>query len=105
MTSVWSDETLIDVTGQFSHALTGTTIVFGTIVLFAPKWLSITLPLFIVYASVKEFWYDNAYETEEQRGSNAEDFGFYCCGAVIALALWCCRLYYDHRMNRYKPVW
>lgn len=105
MTAVWSDETLTDVTGQFSHALTGTTIVFGTIVLFAPKWLAVTLPLFIVYASVKEFWYDNTYETAEQRGSNWEDWGFYMVGMVTALALWGCRVYYDRRMNHYKPLW
>jgi len=102
MTAIWSDQTLSDVAAQFSHALAGSTIVFGTIVLFAPMWLAATLPLFIIYACVKELWYDTVYETAAQRGSNAEDFGFYCVGAVAALLLYACRLYYDYRRNGHK---
>jgi hypothetical protein len=67
--------------------------------LFGVKWMYATVPLFILYASLKEFWYDQNYETEEQRGSNLEDWGFYMIGLVSALLLWCFRLYYDYRVS------
>lgn len=40
----------------------------------------------IVFAMIKEFWYDYKYETPEVRGSSLEDFAFYALGAIVAYA-------------------
>jgi len=40
---------------------------------------------FALYAAVKEFWYDQNYETPEVRGSNLRDFLFYLLGDALAI--------------------
>lgn len=43
----------------------------------------------IAYAAVKEFWYDENYETVEVRGSNLTDFLYYIAGVALGLAIVC----------------
>ena len=50
----------------------------------------IALPIIVVLALAKEFWYDATYELPRQTfADNAMDFGFFCLGAGIGLAIDC----------------
>jgi hypothetical protein len=41
----------------------------------------------LVFAAVKEFWYDYKYETPDVRGSSLLDFSMYCAGTLVAVGL------------------
>ena len=41
----------------------------------------------LLFAAVKEFWYDHTYETPATRGSDLEDFLFYALGAGAELLI------------------
>ena len=47
----------------------------------------IGLGIGILYAAIKEGWYDVYYEDTETRGSGLVDFAFYCLGMGIALLI------------------
>lgn len=73
---------------QKSHMLGGACAIWGTIVLFGARWIWLAAVLMTAFAAAKEFWYDNIWETAEERGSNLRDFTFYLVGQVAALALY-----------------
>lgn len=50
----------------------------------AKFWASLGVMLF---AAVKEFWYDHTYESPETRGSDLEDFLFYALGVAAELLI------------------
>lgn len=50
----------------------------------AKFWASLGVLLF---AAVKEFWYDHTYESPETRGSDLEDFLFYVFGVAAELVI------------------
>jgi hypothetical protein len=63
---------------------------WGAMILFAAGTLRASvLTLFAIAfvcgiaAAVKEFWYDEHYETPEVRGSSLEDFVFYFLGVSV----------------------
>jgi hypothetical protein len=73
---------------QAGHFAGGAAIVFGLVVLTHHH--SFAWPAFLIVlalAGVKEFWYDEKYETAEVRGSSVEDFVFYAFGAGFAAIL------------------
>jgi hypothetical protein len=41
----------------------------------------------LLYAAVKEFWYDAKYENAATRGSDLEDFSFLVAGPLLALVI------------------
>ena len=41
----------------------------------------------IIAAAVKEFWWDSHEENAATRGSDLEDFAFYCVGIAYALLI------------------
>jgi hypothetical protein len=41
----------------------------------------------VVFAAVKEFWYDHTYESPQTRGSDLEDFLFYALGSTVELLI------------------
>jgi len=41
----------------------------------------------VVFAAVKEFWYDHTYEAPATRGSDLEDFLFYALGVAAELLI------------------
>lgn len=41
----------------------------------------------VLFAAIKEFWYDHTYESPETRGSDLEDFLFYVLGAAAQLVI------------------
>ena len=76
-----------DFVSQNAHALGGALAVLGPAALLG-EWYAVGgAVLVMVFAAVKEFWYDEHYETAEVRGSSLRDFTFYGVGAVTALLL------------------
>ena len=55
--------------------------------LFKWSWYLALVTLGVAAAGVKEFWYDKNYENAATRGSDFEDFSFYCLGIIIAIAV------------------
>jgi hypothetical protein len=47
-------------------------------------WL---LPVGVALAAWKEFYWDKHKEPADERGSDLEDFSFYCLGMAVALAV------------------
>ena len=43
--------------------------------------------VWILYAGIKEFWYDANFETVEIRGSSIEDFVFQLMGSAVGIIL------------------
>ena len=72
---------------QMSHILCGSTIVFGTLLLFNLHVLIFVLSVYVIVTGVKEFWYDYHYEDAVTRGSSLLDFVMYQTGAFVALGL------------------
>jgi hypothetical protein len=72
---------------QLSHTGWGLAIVFGGKVIFHGRWYLLLAALWIAYAAVKEFWWDQRYENPEERGSSGEDFLFATGAAMLAVAI------------------
>jgi hypothetical protein len=80
-------KTLWETTAQFAHAGTACAIMEGV-----RKYSSLRVALIVggvalVAAAIKEFWYDQNYETTDERGSNLLDFSMYAVGIVLGLLL------------------
>jgi hypothetical protein len=58
--------------------------IYLTIGRFSFHWMLYLAPVGIALAAWKEFWYDRHYESDEERGSDLEDFAFYCIGIAYA---------------------
>ena len=59
------------------------------IVLLGARW-DLALPFtaaWIVYVTLKEFWWDECYELPDERGSSVEDFCFATAGAAVGLGV------------------
>ncbi len=98
--SGYVSETEFNTVSQISHTLGGLTAVFATIVLLSPKALWVICPIYIVFFSVKEFWYDPVYQTAAESGSSGEDLGIYLAGLFGGLLLWGLRLLLDRHWWR-----
>lgn len=72
---------------QLAHVAGGLAAVWGSIVLFGQSSIWIAMVSTAAVTAVKEFWYDQHYETEVVRGSNLEDWTFYQVGSVSAMLL------------------
>lgn len=70
---------------QKAHFLAGTTSVFLGYLLHQMRGALICGGLLILFALIKEFWYDQNYEDPEERGSNLRDFMYYFVGVNFAL--------------------
>jgi VanZ family protein len=77
-----------DFVAQNAHLCFGALMVFVPTYIFGPGALWYAMALFLVYALVKEFWYDERYETVEVRGSSLKDFLFYMLGAALGLVVY-----------------
>ena len=73
-----------DTVSQSAHVWFGAFVVFVANLFHAP-WIGFFV--LAVFAAVKEFWYDQNYESPEVRGSNFKDFSFYMLGGAVALFL------------------
>jgi hypothetical protein len=87
-TSPGIDPALFNSVAQTGHTIAGALAVFAPLVLIGPMWRFVGAGVIVLWALVKEFWWDQHYETPEIRGSSLEDFTFYCVGAGIALLVY-----------------
>lgn len=71
---------------QNAHLLGGIVGIWAPFLIWGRLGALWAIPIVLVCAGIKEFWYDNKYETTEVRGSNFEDFFFYFVGVIIAIA-------------------
>jgi hypothetical protein len=86
MTDTGITPKLFNQVAQLGHFAGGAAIVLATVVL----WHDSRAPFagfigVLLAAGVKEFWYDEKYESVEVRGSSLEDFAFYVIGAGAAM--------------------
>lgn len=78
---------LFNQVAQLGHFAGGLAGLWGWVVLFHPSHLWIPMLVIAFVTGLKEFWYDQHFETPVVRGSNLEDWTFYQIGSVVALLL------------------
>ncbi len=71
---------------QYAHYFAGMAV-FLTIGRFSHRWMWYLLPVGVGLAALKEFVVDPRTENEATRGSDLEDFSFYCLGMALATAV------------------
>lgn len=91
-------------TGETAHVLAGLLVILGPIALFGPKYMWLWAGFMVLFASLKEFWYDENYETADERGSNLEDWGFYMIGTVVGIGLYKLKVYVWGETHAYKLI-
>lgn len=79
------DQLLFDVTAQNAHWLAGALAVVAIGVLAGKCSTVYTFVVGMALAAIKEFVWDQLMESDCDRGSNLEDFGFYCLGLVVGV--------------------
>jgi hypothetical protein len=79
------DDKTFNQVSQFAHFGCAAALVLAGAA-FGHVWIAAIAML--VWAVMKEFWYDEKYETPEVRGSGLEDFLFYAIGIVTAVLVW-----------------
>ena len=73
---------------QAGHFQAGCLAVFAPVALtHGLRWGFIGALLVVLFAAVKEFWWDHRYEVVAVRGSDLEDFLFYAIGPGPCLLL------------------
>jgi hypothetical protein len=71
----------------------GLHVALGSLAVSLPGWLwgthaaTIGAVSALVFAGIKEAWFDPHFETPATAGSGWEDFGFWCVGIVAAWLL------------------
>jgi hypothetical protein len=76
---------LFNQVAQLGHFAGGAAITLATVVLWRASYAPFAgFGIVVVLAAIKEFWFDEHYESAEVRGSNLEDFSFYLLGAGAA---------------------
>jgi hypothetical protein len=84
---------LFNQNAQKNHVLAGLAWVFGWVVLTGQETHWYFFAGGVVLAALKEFLYDQYCESPAVRGSNLEDFSFYCVGLCVATIM--CLLKWD----------
>ena len=82
-----------------SHIAGGMAWIFGGLTLFGQTYLVYLLATGLALCAVKEFWYDQNYETPDERGSNLEDFLEYSAGFLAALILYYAKLFIEYKLR------
>jgi hypothetical protein len=76
---------LFNSVAQAGHFAGGAALVLATVVLWHVAYAPfVGFGIVALAAAIKEFWYDEHYESTEVRGSSLEDFSFYLVGAGAA---------------------
>jgi hypothetical protein len=75
-----------EVAAQFAHFFTAAFLV-SQLGRFGLKGLLVGSIGMLVFAAIKEFWYDVKHENPLVRGSSPLDFGMYTAGNALAVVL------------------
>lgn len=70
-----------------AHVLMGLSFVLIAFMFGGWKWECGVATAIMVWAGVKEVWWDEAYETVDERGSGVADYVEYGAGVVLGLLL------------------
>jgi hypothetical protein len=79
-------QTDYNVSSQFAHFFTAAFLV-SQVGRIGHKSLFAAALAMLLWATVKEFWYDYAHEDPDVRGSSLLDFSMYCAGTILAVIL------------------
>jgi hypothetical protein len=86
MTDTGITPKLFNQVAQLGHFAGGAAIVLATVVVWRYAYAPfVGFGIVALASAVKEFWYDEHYESTEVRGSSFEDFMYYMVGATAAL--------------------
>ena len=73
---------------QVGHFTAGCLAVFAPVALtHRLLWGAVGAGLIVIFAGIKEGWWDRRFETPAVRGSSLEDFVFYLAGAALSFLL------------------
>lgn len=81
---------------QINHFIGGALAVILAGFLFGMPYFYAAGAAMGFYAAVKEFWYDEHYETTEVRGSSFKDFVFYVLGIIAGTAICIAKISFFH---------
>lgn len=70
---------------QIAHVAVAYAVVLSLLLVLGPGSLYWLIPVSVGAAAIKEFWYDEKYESASVRGSSLEDFLWYCVGIIGAI--------------------
>ena len=83
------DEKTFNLVSQLGHAAGGLASAWGSYMFWGWHGALWSLLVLAILVGVKEWWWDNKYETAEVRGSNLLDWSMWMVGSVVAnLAVW-----------------
>jgi hypothetical protein len=77
-----------EISSQFAHFFTAAFLVSQCGHFWGEGGLAVGAFGMLVWASIKEFWYDERYENPLVRGSSELDFAMYMAGSLLAVGLW-----------------
>jgi hypothetical protein len=81
------DERTFNLISQLGHFAGGLAVVFGSYSFWGWHGALISILVLAGLVAIKEFWWDNKYESVEVRGSNFLDWSMWMVGAAVALVL------------------
>jgi hypothetical protein len=77
-----------DKLAQKAHLLGGAIVIWGSILFFGRESIPFAWLAVLLLSGIKEFWWDETFETAEIRGSSLKDFAFYLLGAMLAISIY-----------------
>ena len=81
-------EKMFKFVAQTAHFFFGSTVGLLPLAINHAVWLTYLAPAFVVITAVKEFWYDEKYETPDIRQSSLLDFAMYNLGLLGPVIYW-----------------
>jgi hypothetical protein len=83
------DERTFNLVSQLGHFAGGLACAWGSYTFWGQHGALWSLLVLAALVGVKEFWWDNKYESAEVRGSNLLDWSMWMAGSAVAnLAVW-----------------
>lgn len=80
-----------------AHVLMGASFVLVGYLFGGWKWECGVATAVVAWAGAKEIWYDEKYETVDERGSGLRDWVEYAIGVAIGMAVCGLKFYVDAR--------
>jgi hypothetical protein len=83
------DEKTFNLVSQMGHCAGGLASAWGSYMFWGQKGALWSMLVLAILVGIKEWWWDNKYETAEVRGSNLLDWSMWMVGSAVAnLAVW-----------------
>jgi hypothetical protein len=83
------DERTFNIVSQLGHAAGGLACAWGSYMFWGQHGALWSMLVLATLVGIKEWWWDNKYESAEVRGSNLLDWSMWMAGSAVAnLAVW-----------------